>query len=70
VTKHEPLKHFKPVYAGPLPCVHAPLGGELRRLSSGCYQAIAYIEGVHISLGVYCHASAACAAIVEAHGAD
>jgi hypothetical protein len=70
MNKHTFPEQFKPsVYAGPLPCAHAPLGGELVLYdgSRGLYQAVAFIGGVRISLGVFCHRAAACAAIAEAH---
>ena len=60
---------LKPVYAGPLPCVHAPLDGELL-LHNECFEAIAFVGGVRISLGVFCHRNAACWAIVEAVGGE
>jgi hypothetical protein len=75
MTKHISLEQFKsPVrpdpYAGRLPCRHAPLGGELLLNSdTGCFQAVAFVEGVSISLGVYCSANAACHAIADAHRA-
>jgi hypothetical protein len=70
MTKHIPVQHFKPVYAGPLPCAHAPLAGELvlHNGSRGLYRAIAYVGGLRISLGVFCSRAAACHAFAEAHG--